>query len=82
MDTVWIAQAVYDKARSVTMPGRMDDLAAAFERSGITVDRATHTVTAVEAESSFNRLSAELKSTLPTASIGAKRVLAEQHINV
>ena len=82
MDTVWIAQAVFDKAHSVTMPGRQADLVAAFERSGITIDVAAQKVTSVEAESSFARLSAELKSSLPTASIGAKRVLAEQHIHI
>lgn len=77
MDIVWIAQAVWEKTRAVTVPSRVDELVTAFESSGIELDAGHANVVSVESADSFSRLADALKSTMPTAAISAKRVLAE-----
>lgn len=82
MDTTDIAQAVLDKARSVTMSSRHGELRDAFQRAGIEITEDCAKVVSVSEDAAFQKLSAELKSSMPTALIGAKRVLHENDIDV
>ncbi len=76
MDPVFIAQAVFDKCVGVTVAGRRDELRAAFADAGIVIAADGTTVTSVASDTSFDELSAKLKSSMPTASMTAKRVVS------
>ncbi|MCP3996488.1 MAG: hypothetical protein GY722_15740 [bacterium] len=77
MDPVFIAQAIFDKCVGVTMPNRHDELRQAFSDAGITLGADGKTVDAVDPNVSLDDLSTKLKSSMPTASMTAKRVLTD-----
>ncbi len=82
MDNKAIAQAVLSKARTVTVLDRLDDLINAFASAGISVTPNAETVTSAGDPKCFEKLASSLGSTLPTAMILTKRVLAKHGVNI
>ncbi|MCP3912403.1 MAG: 2'-5' RNA ligase family protein [Actinomycetia bacterium] len=76
MDPVFIGQAVFDKCMGVTVASRRDELCAAFAAAGIVIADDGVTVASVASDASFDELSAQLKSSMPTASMTVKRVVS------
>ncbi len=79
---VTIAQAVLDKARAVTVPARLEELGSAFGNAGIGISPEGSRVISVAGEESFRRLGQVLRDALPTAMLAAKRVLADNSIDI
>ncbi len=76
MDPKEIAQIILDKAISVTMPSRRDELSEAFNSAGISLSGDGSTVVDVKSEASFDELVSALKSSMPTVSLTVKRTVS------
>lgn len=76
MDPKEIAQLILDKAVSVTMASRRDELAEVFNSVGIVLSGDGTTVQDVKSEASFDDLVSALKSSMPTVSMTVKRAIS------
>ncbi len=80
MSELQVAQAVLDKVTKITPPARMDELIKIFQSAGYQVDAASKKITG--GAGSLQKLGSALGSTMPTARICAKRVLAQAGVNI
>ncbi len=76
MDPKELAQTILDKATSVTMASRRDELAEAFNSVGIALSGDGTTVVDVKSEASFDELVSALRSSMPTVCLTAKRIIS------
>jgi hypothetical protein len=83
MDNLSIAQSVLEKVLTVTMSERVPDLAKAFTEAGFAVDAEAGKVTAASQDPGcFEALAANLASSMPSAMICTRQVLARHNIQI
>ncbi len=80
MDTQAVGQEAWQKIWTLTVPELRDDLAKWAVESGFTLSADNSSVVAVKSVDSLTTLAGKLKTSLPVALIGLKRVLSKHEI--